>query len=70
MGRPTVPDSGEVLTQQHDRICRKPSTSRAQSKTGMVAYLGGVTVHIFRVYTVLILLHFTNIVTERTKIRL
>jgi len=35
------PDSGKVLT-HHDHILRKTGT-RMQNKTGMVAYLGGVT---------------------------
>ena len=40
MGRSTVPDSGEILTQQHQKF-RKRGTARIQSKTGMTAYLDG-----------------------------
>ena len=40
IGRSTVPDSWEVLTHHH-HILRKIDTARTQSKTRMVAHLGG-----------------------------
>jgi len=40
IGRSTVPDLWEVLTHHH-HILRKIGTARTQSKTGMVAHLGG-----------------------------
>jgi len=52
----TVPEPGEVLTHQH-YIFRKTGTAWAQSKTDMVAYLGGV--HTFCVDAIIMLLHVT-----------
>jgi len=61
MVRSTVPYSGEVLTHHH-HIFSKTVTVCTQSKTGVVAYLGGM--HTGRVGTVIIHLCVTNITSN------
>jgi len=61
MDRSIVPDLVKVLTHHH-HIFRTTDTACTQSKTGMVAYLGGV--HTLRVYTVIILLYFRIITSN------
>jgi len=61
MGWSTIPDSGEVLT-HHSYMCGKTGTTRAQSKMGMVSYLGGL--HTLRVDTIIILSYVINITSK------